>query len=96
MSQESAIPEQPCARVPASAQEDGWAGLHGLPCELTVDLPLPGFTVGDLLRLAKSSLIDTHWSISADVPLRVNGELIAWCEFEVVRSNLAVRLTELA
>jgi hypothetical protein len=28
--------------------------------------------------------------------LKVNGELIAWCEFEVLGNKLAVRLTELA
>jgi len=68
----------------------------GLSCSLVVEFPLPGFTVGDLLRLQKRSVIDSHWHIGTDVPLRVNGELVAYGEFEVVGSQLAVRVTELA
>jgi hypothetical protein len=29
------------------------------------------------------------------VPLQMNGELLAWCEFEVIENRLAVRITEL-
>jgi flagellar motor switch protein FliN/FliY len=77
-------------------ERDKWAHVRDLPCKLTVDLPLPGFRVMDLLALAPRSVIDTHWPVGNDVPLRVNGELLAWCEFEVVENRLAVRLTELA
>ena len=73
-----------------------WAHVRDLTCHLTVDLPLPGFRVANLMALGKRSVIDTHWSVGNDVPLRVNGELLAWCEFEVVENRLAVRLTELA
>jgi flagellar motor switch/type III secretory pathway protein FliN len=34
--------------------------------------------------------------VRRDVPLRVNGNVIGWSEFEVVGDTLAVRLTELA
>jgi len=77
------------------ADPDGWAQVLPLPCRLTVDVPLPGFTVSDVLRLQRSSVINSHWRVGADVPLRLNGELIARGEFEVVGNNLAVRLTEL-
>lgn len=77
-------------------ERDKWAHVRDLPCKLTVDLPLPGFRVMDLLALGARSVIDTHWPVGNDVPLRVNGELLAWCEFEVVENRLAVRLTELA
>jgi flagellar motor switch/type III secretory pathway protein FliN len=73
-----------------------WAHVLKLPCGLSVDLPLPGFKVGDLLRLQRQSVIDSHWHVGADVPLRLNGELIAHGEFEVVGNRLAVRITELA
>jgi DNA-binding NtrC family response regulator len=63
---------------------------------LTVEIPLPGFTVGDLVHLERGRIIATRWTVGQDVPLRVNGELIAWSEFEVLQSFLAVRLTELA
>lgn len=74
---------------------DVWEQVRPLPCRLTVDLPLPGFTVADALRLQRSSVINSHWAVSADVPMRLNGELIARGEFEVVGNHLAVRLTEL-
>jgi flagellar motor switch protein FliN len=77
-------------------ERDKWAHVRDLPCKLTVDLPLPAFRVMDLLALEPGSVIDTHWPVGNDVPLRVNGELLAWCEFEVVENRLAVRLTELA
>lgn len=78
-------------------EEDArWRPVLGLPCQLTVDLPLPGFTVADFLKLRGQSVIDAHWRLGHDVPLRLNGMLIGWIEFEVVGNNLAVRLTELA
>lgn len=72
-------------------QEAGW-----LPCKLSVEIPVPGFRVRDLLLLDVNSILDTRSASSADVPLRVNTELIGWAEFEVVRDRRAVRLTELA
>jgi flagellar motor switch/type III secretory pathway protein FliN len=74
---------------------DAWVQVLLLPCSLTVDVPLPGFTVADVLRLKRSSVINSHWRVGTDIPLRLNGELIASGEFEVVGNNLAVRLTEL-
>jgi flagellar motor switch protein FliN/FliY len=73
-----------------------WDQVLGLACGLSVEIPLPGFRIADLLDLVEKAVIDTHWQVGKDVPLRVNGELLAWCEFEVVENHLAVRLTELA
>jgi flagellar motor switch/type III secretory pathway protein FliN len=87
------------APTPAFADRppiDQWVRVGPLPCLLTVEIPVPGFTVGDLVRLERGRIIATHWTVGQDVPLRVNGELIAWSEFEVLQSFLAVRLTELA
>ncbi len=75
---------------------DQWVRVGPLPCLLTVEIPVPGFTVADLVHLQRGRIIATRWTVGQDVPLRVNGELIAWSEFEVVQSSLAVRLTELA
>lgn len=86
----------------AEASETGaspvepWAHLLDLVCEVTVDLAVPGFKIGDLLQLGEGSIINSKWKISSDVPLRVNGGLVAWCEFEVVVDRLAARITELA
>lgn len=74
---------------------EAWKVAQSLPCVLTLEVPVPKFTVGDLLRLEKGSVISTQWSQKADVPLRTNGELIGWTEFEVVGERLAARLTEL-
>jgi len=79
----------------AAVHPDAWAQVLPLPCRLTVDVPLPGFTVADALRLRRSSVINSDWRLGTDIPLRLNGELIARGEFEVVGNHLAVRLTEL-
>jgi flagellar motor switch/type III secretory pathway protein FliN len=86
---------EPNPNLPASRAEDQWQHVQDMACILSVDLPLPGFRVRDLMRLQPQSVIDTRWPVGNDVPLRVNGELLAWCEFDVVEDHLAVRITEL-
>ena len=81
---------------PEAAVAEPWARVEALPCRLTVEIPVPGFTVSDLVHLEPGRIITTRWTVGQDVPLRINGELIAWSEFEVVQDHLAVRLTELA
>jgi flagellar motor switch/type III secretory pathway protein FliN len=73
-----------------------WKPVLDLPCELVVDLPLPGFKIADLLHLRPGAVIDAHWRLGQDVPLRLNGTLIGWVEFEGAGESLAVRMTELA
>jgi len=83
--------------TPAAEIEDSrWQPVLGLPCQLTIDIPLPSFKVSDFLRLRAGSVISTEWCLSHEVPLRINGTLIGWAEFEGSGSRLAVRLTELA
>jgi flagellar motor switch/type III secretory pathway protein FliN len=81
-------------RNPADREEARWGPLLGMFCELTVDLPLPGFHVADFLQLQPGSVISTNWQLTRDVPLRVNGVVIAWGEFESTGKRLALRLTE--
>jgi flagellar motor switch/type III secretory pathway protein FliN len=81
----------------ADAQSDAfWKPVLELGCELTVDLPMPDYTIADLLKLRKGSIINARWRVGRDVPLSLNGAAIGWIEFEVVSGKLAVRLTELA
>ena len=87
--------ENPRARTRVHSEE-AWARVADLPCEVSVLLPAPGLRVRDLLGIAPGFLVRTTAPVSADVPLQVNGQVIAWCEFEVVRDRLGVRLTELA
>jgi len=72
-----------------------WAGALLLDCKLTVDMPLPGYCVRDILQLKQNLVVNSHWALDVDVPLRVNGKLIACGEFEVAGNHLAVRVTEL-
>jgi flagellar motor switch/type III secretory pathway protein FliN len=83
------VPEQPIDRDPGEF-------LPWLPCTLALDLPVVKFTVGDLLSLHKGSIVETAYHQSSDLPLRVNGQLVGWTEFEVVGERLAVRLTDLS
>lgn len=66
-----------------------------LPCTLTVELPVVKFTVRKLMELTRGSVVETAFHQSSDLPLRVNGQLVGWTEFEVVGERLAVRLTDL-
>jgi len=70
--------------------------LPWLPCTLALDIPVAKFTVGDLLKLTSGSIVETAYHQSSDLPLRVNGQLVGWTEFEVVGERLAVRLTDLS
>lgn len=79
-----------------SVQPDDWAAFQLLSCQLTLQIPIPGFTVAALLRLAPNDVINTHWLQGSDVPLHVNGKLIGWTEFEVIDDHLAARLTQIA
>jgi flagellar motor switch/type III secretory pathway protein FliN len=80
----------------ADSEEARWQPALGLPCQLTVDLPLPAFKVADYLKLRPGSVVATEWRVSHEVPLRINGRLIGWGEFEGSGNRLAVRLMELA
>jgi flagellar motor switch/type III secretory pathway protein FliN len=79
----------------SSPNSETWAHALLLVCKLTVDLPLPRFTVSGMLSLQRGSVIPAHWRVGADVPLRVNGMLLARGEFEVAGDQMAIRLTEL-
>lgn len=81
----------------AIGSEDArWLPLMTLPCQITVDLSLPGFTVSDFLGLRAGSVVSTQWAVARDLPVRVNGTVMAWGELEAAGKRLAVRLMELA
>ena len=76
--------------------KDPVESMPWLPCTLTLEVPVAHFTIADLLGLEKGSIVETAWSNTSDVPLRVNQLLVGWTEFEVVGDRLAVRITEQA
>jgi flagellar motor switch/type III secretory pathway protein FliN len=82
--------------APVKDDELRWKQVMGLACDVAVEIPVPEFTVKKLLKMETKMVVESKWVTSANLPLKVNGELIAWCEFEVLGNKLAVRLTELA
>ena len=54
------------------------------------------FRVRNLLALAPGTVVESQWEHGDDVPLASGDVQLAWSEFEVVDTQLAVRLTRLA
>jgi len=75
---------------------DPWSDILTFSCMVTIDLPVPKFTVRDLLQLDRGSIIETRWKEATHLPLLANGRRIGWVEFEVTGDKLAVQVTELA
>ena len=67
-----------------------------LPVRLDVSVPVRDFRVRNLLALESSHLVESGWSHGDDVPLAAGEVQLAWSEFEVVDTHLAVRITRLA
>ena len=76
--------------------EDSWAAVAELQAELTLELEVPAFTVGKMLDLARGAVLSTDWPTNRDLPLRVNGRLLGWAEFESTCQNVGARVTEFA
>jgi flagellar motor switch/type III secretory pathway protein FliN len=70
--------------------------ISRLPVELDVSVPVRNFRVRNLLALEPSHLIESGWGHGEDVPLSAGDVQLAWSEFEVVDTQLAVRMTRLA
>jgi flagellar motor switch/type III secretory pathway protein FliN len=87
---------EPVTVVSGVGGNDPLDSMPWLPCTLSLEVPAVHFTVGDLLTLAPGSIVETACHHTSDVPLRVNGLLIGWTEFEVVGDRLAVRITDQA
>ncbi len=87
-----ALPKSPEPGI----SEAAWREASWLPCRLTSEISVTGFTVGDLMSLEAGSVVVTHTPTSADVLVRVNGELVGRAELDAVGDRFAVRVTELA
>jgi flagellar motor switch/type III secretory pathway protein FliN len=72
------------------------APMARLPVELDVAVPLRGFRVRTLLTLSPGQVIESQWGNGEDVPLSSGAVQLAWSEFEVIDTQLAVRVTRLA
>jgi hypothetical protein len=67
-----------------------------LPVEVDVAVPLRDFRVRGLLALEPGTVVESEWGHGEDLPLASGNVQLAWSEFEVVETQLAVRLTRLA
>jgi flagellar motor switch protein FliN len=98
---ESADTSRPQALVRAEAFEEEpeapFASLVlGLPVELDVSVPVRDFRVRDLLALGQGQVIESEWNSGMDLPLAAGDVQLAWTEFEVVDTKMAVRVTRVA
>jgi flagellar motor switch protein FliM len=66
-----------------------------LPVELEVAIPVREFRVRNLLALDPGEVIETQWVQGEDMPLTAGDVQLAWTEFEVLDTQLAVRVTRL-
>jgi flagellar motor switch/type III secretory pathway protein FliN len=82
--------------LPEGAKIKLTAPLARLPVELEVAVPVRDFRVRHLLVLEPGQVIETQWAQGTDMPLSSGDVQLAWSEFEVVDSQLAVRVTRLA
>jgi flagellar motor switch/type III secretory pathway protein FliN len=87
--------------IPApQSPDEGEMGLPllvtRLPVALDVVIPVRAFRVRHLLALAPGHLIETRWNHGEDMPIAAGNVQLAWSEFEVVDTQLAVRITRVA
>jgi flagellar motor switch protein FliN/FliY len=94
------VSEQALVPVMPEPEEEAGIELAGpvarLPVELDVAVPVREFRVRNLLALELGQVIETEWVHGEDLPLSAGEVQLAWSEFEVVDTQLAVRLTRLA
>ena len=82
-------------QLPEGAKIKLTVPLARLPVELEVAVPVRDFRVRNLLALEPGQVIETQWAHGEDMPLASGEVQLAWSEFEVVDSQMAVRLTRL-
>jgi len=73
-----------------------WEMIGDLPVVLSVAVPLRAFRMRDLLSLQPNQTIRTVQGTSRDIPLAIGALQLAHGEFDVLKGNIAVRLTRLA
>ena len=82
-------------RLPEGANMKLTPPLARLPVELEVAVPVRDFRVRNLLTLVPGQVIEPQWAHGADMPLATGDVQLAWSEFEVIDTQLAVRVTRL-
>ena len=70
--------------------------LGRVALEMDVTVPVGDFRMRDLIGLDRGSVIEAQWNHDEDQPLSVGKVQLAWTEFDVVNTRLAVRIARLA
>lgn len=83
-------------KTETASRSDRLETMPSLPLVLTLEIPVVRFTIQDLLSLQLGSIVESACHQTSDIPLRVNGILLGWTEFDVIGDRLAVRITEQA
>lgn len=87
------VPVAPAAGREPASEFDG--PVARLPVELDVAVPVRDFRVRRLLALTPGDVIASQWCNGEDMPLAAGAVQLAWTEFEVIDTQLAVRVTRL-
>lgn len=83
-----------CNETGLECAEERWGEVLWLPCRVTVALRVAAVTIRGLLNLEVGSVLSTTHHEAADVPVMVNGQLIAWGKFQVSGDRLAVEIVD--
>jgi len=92
-------PAEANALVPSGPAQDADVGskfagpISRLPVELDLGVPIRNFRIRNLIRLEPGVVVASQWGQSDDLPVMSGDQALAWSEFEVVDTHLAVRLT---
>jgi flagellar motor switch/type III secretory pathway protein FliN len=73
---------------------NAWGTMMELKASVAMELEVPALTVSELMKLGVGSVLTSKWPTNRDLPLRVNGHLLAWAEFETTGENVGARITE--
>jgi len=77
-------------------EHPAWTSLSRVPETLIALIPLRKFTVRALLLLSTGQMIFSDSSAEKDVPMKIGQTQLAWGEFEVIDSVMALRITKVA
>jgi flagellar motor switch/type III secretory pathway protein FliN len=80
---------------PVTDQSEEWGELRYVNVLASVDVPIIGLTVRELFRLEKDSIVVSAQQSGANVPVKIGETILAWGEFNVVDTTLALRVVEL-
>jgi len=81
------------AQMRRKAIDKQWARCARLPLQLVVTIPLPTFSLKEVLAMRKGQRILSNWSSRDDVPLMAGDTFVANVTFEPAGSSLGVRIS---